>query len=221
MQGRDVAHRDWGDATVPHAAPDAVFDFPRVCRHGFQLKFGVRLPVRREGSSDGRLRAVYTRIQAASPPPSRDGLDWEFGIRVNDDTENGQPLRTADGDDSWKRHGVFYLEDAPSLDQPAPDTIVLDRWLAVPAVQAIPTTVAFTDKVDQRGFLSGSYPQPLVRDGRVTPVPVDFYGEYELRWSEPLQAGTWVAISFDRFWPPERRSAEYIAQVGDCKPPHE
>jgi hypothetical protein len=88
-------------------------------------------------------------------------------------------------------------------------------------VQAVPTTLAFTDEIDQRGFLSGSYPQPPVEAGRVTRVPVDFYGEYELRWSGTLPAGTWVAISFDRFWPPERSSAEYITQVEDCDHPND
>lgn len=206
-----------GDATVPHASPDAVFDFQRVCRDGLQFKFGVRPPRQRQGASGRRLRAVHTRVQAASPPPDRGGgLDWDFGIRIHDGTENGLPLRAALGD-RWRRRGVFYLEDAPALSQPRPDTIVLDRWLAVPAVQAVPTTLAFTSNIDQRGFLSGSYPQPPVEDGRVTHVQVDFYGEYDLCWSKPLAAGTWVAISFDRFFPPERRSAEYIAQVQeDC-----
>jgi len=204
---------------VPHASPDAVFDFLRVCRDGVRLKFGIRPPLQRQDASGRPLRAVYTRIQAASPPPDRDGLDWEFGIRVNNGTENGRPLRPAAGDDRWRRRGVFHLEDAPALGQPPPDTIVLDRWLAVPAVQAVPTTLAFTSEIDQRGFLSGSYPQPRVEEGRVTHVPVDFYGEYNLRWSKRLPPGTWVAISFDRFWPPERRSAEYIAQIEDCDHP--
>jgi hypothetical protein len=208
-----------GDATVPHASPDAVFDFLRVCGHGVQLQFGVRPPLQRRDSAGRRLRAVYIRIQAASPPPGRDGLDWDFGIRVNNGTEDGQALPEAG--DRWRRRGVFFLEDVPSLDQPSPGSIVLDRWLAVPAVQVNPTTLTFTNKIDQRGFLSGSYPQPLVEDGRVNRVPVDFYGEYALAWSRELAPDTWVAISFDRFCPPERRSAEYLASVGDCDPPHD
>jgi hypothetical protein len=169
---------------MPQAGSDAVFDFPRVCRHGFRLRFGVRPPGGSRGAPGQRLRAFYTRIQAASPPPARDGLDWRFGIRVNNGTENGQPLGATDDDHSWKLHGVFHVDDIPSLDQPDPGTIVLDRWLAVPAAQASPTTFAFTNDVDQVG--------------------------------RELPVNSWVAISFDRFYPPERNSVEFLAPVGAC-----
>ena len=200
---------------MPIAGADAVWDALQVCRNGIQLKFGVRVPTHPQGSPEKQLRAIYRRIQAASPPPTRDGRPWEYGIRVKDDTEDGQPLRVADGDDSWKREGVFHLEGIPSLDQPTPNTIVLDRWMAVPAVQAHPTTFAFTNEVDQRGFLSVFYPQPHIGDDGVTPVGVAYFEQYTLHWARQLPPGAWVAISFDRFWPPERDSADYIAQVED------
>lgn len=157
----------------------------------------------------GRSRPTLDR------PCTRDGGPWELGIRVKDGTEDGQPLRVADGDDSWKRRGVFHLEGIASLDQPTPNTIVLDRWMAVPAVQAHPTTFTFTNQVDQRGFLSVSYPQPHIGDDGVTPVGVAYFEQYTLHWARHLPPGAWVAISFDRFWPPERDSADYIAQVED------
>ena len=204
-----------GDATMPHAGQDAVFDFLQVCRNGIRLKFGVRVPTHPQGPPEKRLRAIYRRIQAAAPPPTRDGRPWELGIRVKDGTEDGQPLRVADGDDSWKRRGVFHLEGIPSLDQPTPNTIVLDRWLAVPAVEAHPTTFAFTNEVDQRGFLSVSYPQPPIGDAGVTQVGVAYFEQYTFDWTRELSPGAWVAISFERFWPPERDSADYIAQVED------
>jgi hypothetical protein len=200
---------------VPHAAPDAVFDVLRVCRNGIRLRFGVRPPTLPQGLPEKRLRAIYRRIQAACPPPTRDGRSWEYGIRVKDGTENGQPLRVTDGDDSWKRQGVFYLEGISSLDQPAPGTIVLDHWLTLPAVQASPTTFIFTNEVDQRGLLSASYPQPLIGEEGVTRVGVAYFGECTFYWSRELPPHAWVAISFDRFWPPERHSADYIAQLED------
>ncbi len=163
---------------MPIAGADAVWDALQVCRNGIQLKFGVRVPTHPQGSPEKQLRAIYRRIQAASPPPTRDGRPWEYGIRVKDDTEDGQPLRVADGDDSWKR-------------------------------------VAFTNEVDQRGFLSVSYPQPHIGDDGVTPVGVAYFEQYTLHWARQLPPGAWVAISFDRFWPPERDSADYIAQVED------
>jgi hypothetical protein len=200
---------------MSHAGSDAVFDFLQVCRNGIRLKFGLRVPTLPQGDSQKPLHAIYRRIQAASPPSTRDGHPWEFGIRVYDGTKDGQPLRVADGDDSWKRRGVFHLEGIPSLGQPTPNTIVLDRWLAVPAARAQPTTFAFTNEVDQRGFLSVSYPQPPIGDDGVTPVSVAYFEQYTLDWTRELSPGAWVAISFDRFWPPERDSADYIAQVED------
>jgi hypothetical protein len=200
---------------MPHAGADAVFDLLQVCRNGIRLKFGVRVTTLPQGVSQKPLRAIYRRIQAASPPSTRDGHPWEFGIRVNDGTKDGQPLRVADGDDSWKRRGVFHLEGIPSLDQPTANTIVLDRWLVVPAAQAHPTTFAFTNEVDQRGFLSVSYPQPPIGDDGVTPVSVAYFEQYTIDWTRELSPGAWVAISFDRFWPPERDSADYLAQVED------
>lgn len=204
-----------GVVVMPHASSDALIDVLRIGRNGIRLKFGVRVATLPQGGSQKPLHAIYRRIQAASPPPTRDGRPWEVGIRVKGGTEDGQPLRVAGGDDSWRRHGVFHLEGIPSLDQPTPDTIVLDRWLAVPGVQAHPTTFAFTNEVDQRGFLSVSYPQPPVGDAGVTQVGVAYFEQYSLHWTGELSPGAWVAISFDRFWPPERYSADYIAQVED------
>ena len=205
---------------MPHAVSDAVFDFLRVCSHGAWLKFGVRVPASAQDASPNRSHALYVRIQVASPPPSRvDKLPWEFGIRVNDGTEEGQPLQVAAGDDRWKRVGVFQVKGVPSLDQPAPDDVVLDRWLTVPGH---PTTLEFNGNVDHLGFISASYPQPELDERGVAQVPVGYYGEYHIQWPDPLPPSSWLAISFDRFWPPERESVEYIAQVQEeCEPPHD
>jgi hypothetical protein len=205
-------------ATMPQAGSEAIFDFLQICRHGVKFTFGVR-PNPQAPPGNRLLPAIYRRIQAASPPPDRaDKRPWEFGILVHNDTENGQPFRSEDGDENWKRRGVFFVEDIASLDQPDPDAIVLDRWLAVPAR---PSTWPFTRDIDQRGFRSASYPQPEIGDEGVTQVPVDYSAEYDLPWSKPLPPDSrWVAFSFDRFWPPERESVEYIAQVWeDCDHP--
>lgn len=204
---------------MPHAGGDAIFDFRRICRHGVHFVLGVVPPTDPQAARGNRLPAIYRRIQAASPPPRRaDQRPWEFGIRVHDDTEDGQPFRPGNGDDSWKRRGMFFVEDIASLDQPEPGTIVLDRWLPVPAR---PVTWPFTRDIDQRGFRSASYPQPQIPDEGVTQVPVEYSAEYDLPWSRRLPPDSrWVAFSFDRFWPPERESVEYIAQVReDCDHP--
>jgi hypothetical protein len=207
---------------MPQAGSDAVFHFLRVCAHDVLFIFGVRPPPASQGARPERLRALYTRIQVASPPPGRvDNLPWEFGIRVNDAVEEeGRPLNPAAADASWKQQGVFQVKGIPSLDQPDPGDILVDQWLTVRAAKDDPTTVRFTKELDPRGFLSAWYPQPELNEHGEAQVEVDYYGEYQIPWPRALPVNSWLAISFDRFWPPERESVEYIAQVGECDPPH-
>jgi hypothetical protein len=208
---------------MPQAGSDAVFDFLRVCPHDVLFILAVRPPALSQDARPQRLRALYTRIQVALPPPHRVGaLPWEFGIRIHDaHEEEGRPLDPAAADAAWKQQGVFQVRGIPSLDQPDPGDILVDTWLTVPAAKDEPTTVTFTRDVDPHGFLSAWYPQPELDEGGTRRVEVDYYGEYHIRWPKPLPLDSWLAISFDRFWPPERESVEYIAQVGECDPPHD
>ena len=118
---------------MSHAVSDAVMDL-RVCPDSLHFRLGVqfRIPDQAPPSLESLLPARYLRIQVASPPPRRiDGSRWQDGLRVRDGTKNG---REFDADDpTWKKSGVFPLEGISPLDQPPPDTLVLDRWLAVPA----------------------------------------------------------------------------------------
>jgi hypothetical protein len=213
-EGAERARIDKGEAAMSHAGGDAIFDFLQICRHGVKLIFGVTPPTSPQASPGSRLPAIYRRIQAATPPPRRaDGTAWQDGILDRD----GQVFQPSGGGDSWRNEGVRFVEDIASLGQPAPRTIVLDRWLRVPAD---PVRRPFTDEVDPLGFLSASYPQPVVGAGGVTHVQVDYNKDFDLPWSRDLKPGSWVAISFDRFWPPERESVEYIGQVQkDCDHP--
>lgn len=197
---------------MPQAGGDAIFDFLQICHHRVKLILGVVPPPIDPQAARGRhLPAIYRRIQAATPPPKRvDKRPWEFGIRIDDNTKNGRPFQPEDDDDSWKDRGVLFIEDIASLDQPEPGTIVLDRWLIVPAR---PISWPFTKAIDQRGFRSASYPQPRIGKEGVTRVPLDYFGEYDLEWSGRVEPGDWVAFSFDRFWPPERESVEFIGQI--------
>jgi hypothetical protein len=123
-------------------------------------------------------------------------------------------LQVAVGDDSWANTACSGQGNS-SLDQPAPGDIVLDRWLTVPGHR---TTLEFNGNVDHLGFLSASYPQPKLNERGVAQVPVDYYRQDDIPWLRDLPVNSWVAISFDRFWPPERESVEYIAQIGNCDP---
>jgi hypothetical protein len=199
---------------------DAAIDVLRVCRDGIRFRFALELHVPRfhpEGPPGKALPTRYQWIQAASPPPTRDGAPWEDGIRINDGTREDRAFRPTDpgGDDAWRQYGVFCEEGAPSLDRPKPDTIVLHQRLAVPFEWA--RKIPFHQKgVRLKGFLSVPYPLELpdddVVDG-VVYVGVNYFGEYTLAWTRPLKQGAWVAISFDDFHPPERGSADYIVQV--------
>ncbi|HWD44061.1 MAG TPA: hypothetical protein VHM23_10210 [Actinomycetota bacterium] len=203
---------------MPQAGPDAIFDFLQICHHRVKFILGVLPPLADPQAAPGRrLPAIYRRIQAATPPPDRaDKTPWEFGIRLDDNTEDGQPFQSSDDDDSWKDRGVFFVKDIASLDQPKPPSaIVLDSWLAVPAR---PISWPFTNDIDRHGFRSAHYPQPRIGKEGVTRVSLDYFGMYDLPWSRHLPDDSqWVAFSFDRFWPPERDSPEYIGQVQtDC-----
>jgi hypothetical protein len=201
---------------MSQAGSNAIFDFQQICRHGVKLVFGVIAPTNPQASAGSRLPAIYVRIQAASPPPRRaDGSEWTSGM-LND----LQALQPSSPSADWKNPGVRFAEDIASLGQPPPDTIKLDQWLTVPA-NAVKRR--FTGAPDPLGFLSAPYPQPVVGAGGATDVQVDYNIATELLpWSNPPDPGNWVAFSFDRFWPPERESVEFIGRVQercDCDGP--
>lgn len=212
---------------MSHPSSDAVMDPVRACRHSLQFRLGVqfRLPDRAPPSLESLLPARYLRIQVASPPPRRiDGSRWQDGLRVHDDTENGREFDASDP--TWKQSGVFPLEGIAPLDQPPPETLVLDQWLAV---RAVPPTAALTNTFTLMAsslpsvgttnhFLSVPYPAPVVDGKQLEVAGVTYYCQEVL----PLTRGAkdWIAVSFDRFWPPERASADYIIAVEACPEPN-
>jgi hypothetical protein len=210
---------------MSHAVSDAVIDQVRACPDSIRFRLGLQF------YSPGRvpplerlLPARYLRIQAASPPPGRiDDSGWQDGLRVYDGTENGREFDASDP--TWKQSGVFPLEGISPLDQPPPDTLVLDRWLAVPAVPPTAAlTTTFTLTPPKRGsvgttnhFISVDYPMP-VGDGEGPKVAgVAYYCEAVLRFTR--KAEDWIALSFSRFYPHERQSADYIIAVEACPEP--
>jgi hypothetical protein len=192
---------------MSQAGSNAIFDFLQICRHGVKLVFGVIPPTNPQASGGSRPSAIYRRLQAASPPPRRtDGSEWTSGM-LND----AQALEPSSPSADWKNPGVRFAEDIASLGQPPPDTIKLDQWLTVPVD---PVKQRFTNAPDPLGFISAPYPQPVLGAGGVTDVQVDYHIATKLLpWSNPPKPGSWVAFSFDRFWPPERESVEFIGRV--------
>ena len=122
-----------------------------------------------------------------------------------------QALAPSSPSGDWENPGISFAEDIASLGQPPPDTIKLDQWLTVPAG---PAERQLTGEPERLGFISAPYPQPVPGAGGVADVQVDYNVETELLpWSNPPEPGDWVAFSFDRFWPPERESVEFIGRV--------
>jgi hypothetical protein len=206
---------------------DAVLEPVRVCRHKLAFRLGVefRIANRTPPPPESLLDARYFRLQVASPPPGRvDGSDWWCGLRVIDGTGNGREFTKADS--SWRDTGVFPLGGISSLGQPQPDTLVLDRWLAVPAVRpsTAPATTFILTAPDEPSigptnyFLSAPYPPPAIAGKRLSLAGVNYYGEWDL----PLTGAVteWIAISLDVFSPPDRFSVDYIVAV-EQSCPHE
>jgi hypothetical protein len=214
---------------MSHASSDGVMQPVRACRHLIQFRFGLefRVPRRARASSRAPLPARYVRIQAAWPPPRRiDRSDWQDGLVL----EGGRPFEAADK--AWRNSGVLPVEGIAPLDQPPPASVVLDRWLRVPMVPpAAAATETFTLTLPGRKgsrektnhFLSVPYPPPEV-DGRMLAVAGVTYSCREAPfWTRILNdqdhkdaEQDYVAVSFDRFWPPERASADYIVVIEDC-----
>jgi hypothetical protein len=200
---------------MSQAGSNAIFDFLQICRHGVKLVFGIIPPTNPQAPAGSRPPAVYVRIQAASPPPRRaDGSEWTYGM-LND----GLALPPSPPPGGWEKPAERFADDIASLGQPPPDTIKLDQWLTVPAD---PGKRMFTDEPAPLGFLSARYPQPVLGADGVAYVEVEYNiaTDEPLPWSnpsDPPKPGSWVVFSFDRFWPPERESVEFIGQVqADC-----
>jgi hypothetical protein len=194
---------------------DAVLDVRQVCRHGIHFRYGAQLDL----PAYNRLRPVvgdeqswpnlYRLIQAASPPPNRPDKPWrdrpwEDGLLV----DNKEPFDP--NGDNWTPEQVSARPGIPSLGLPKPYTIVLNKWLTLPAAPDRPFPMPLMEG-PQIGFPSVRYLQ-LEGDE----VGVNYLGDYTCDWDRPLVAGNWVAISFDRFWPQERDSVDYIVQIVEC-----
>jgi hypothetical protein len=188
---------------------DAAFELVGVCVHSLRFAFGAPLNYPHAPARLAKKNpppALFRRLQAASPPPDRDGEPWHTGM-----TLAGEPF---DPDRPTDRLAeVKCDEGAASLDLPDPEKIVLDRWFSVPRRQE---TMALPGPDHGRYLLSIHYwapPIPPLQD-RAEEL-VEYYGEYRMDWDRP-PVSAWVAVSFDAFWPPERDSADLIIPIREC-----
>jgi hypothetical protein len=193
---------------MPLATSDAAFEILAVGRDGIRFRLGIFESggPTQDGGTEPAERHVW--IQAASPPPTRDGFPWYDGLLLKDDSaEKPRPFEPVahDTEDAWRHHGITWQEDNAPLDPPSPHTLVLDQGIRLPRVHG--ETMSFAESSDPLAFVSTRYPQP--DRGR---VPVRYLGEFELIWKRPLAPGSYVAISTERF-EFGRISADLITQV--------
>lgn len=193
---------------------DGVLDFVTVGHDHLTFRLGLQWhePLRPALPPDSLLPARYVRLQVASPPPRRvDGTRWDDGLVVAGGGRFDRAEPPADG-------RVDPLHGVAPLRQPDPGTIVLDRWLAVPAVpptRALTRTFAMgaaDPDIGPLSFLSVPYPEWSIDGRRLDVAGVDYYCEGRIDWDRRVDGG-WIAVSLDRFFPPERASADYIVQV--------
>jgi hypothetical protein len=188
------------------AISDAALEILGVCRHSLRFAFGTPVGYPYAAAlfpRDNPPTAVFRRVQVAWPPPDRDEEPWQTGLRTPNgpfDPDN-PPAQLRD---------VWAQEGATALDQPKSDSIVLDWWFSVPRIRQ---TMTFPGADQDFTILSVPYWK-----GPET-AQVDYFTTRRLDFTKQLdetQHGSWIAISFDAFWPPERDSADVIARLGEC-----
>ena len=187
---------------------DAAFELLGACVHSLRFALGAPLdypyaPARL--AEDNPPPAMFRRLQAASPPPGRDGAAWHTGM-----TLDGKPFQPGAWSDRLAE--VRHDEGVASLDVAEPETVLVDQWITVPRQRR---TMAFPGADQGRYLVSIGYWSPVPASGEQVEKEVRYYGEYRVDWTRP-PAADWVAVSFDAFWPPERDSADLLIPLGDC-----
>ena len=212
---------------MSRSSRDAAIDLISVCRDGIRFGIGtqLRLP-RNDGeeppappAEEPQGRPGRCRIVAASPPPTRAGQPWEFGVlagRQNVSAPFDPTSVRVQTREAW-RQGVDWVRPIPDLDEPPDEAVVLaeDFDLTFDPTREM----TFSEEPERLGFLSVPYKQPFDFRPPFHDVGVNFYGEFTRRWRRPLEPGTWVAMSLEDFAPPGRESADYLVQIQDCDLP--
>ncbi|MBM2615612.1 hypothetical protein JIG36_08545 [Actinoplanes sp. LDG1-06] len=191
---------------------DAAFELVGACVHSLRFAFGAPLeypyaPLLADGS--GQPPAIFRRLQAVSPPPSRDGEPWYTGM-----TLAGEPFLPDIVTGADRLAAVQHVDGIPSLDVADPETVVLDEWITVDRCEK-PRPMAFPGPDRGSFLLSIGYWSPIPEGEKSAEKMVRYYGEYRLNWAR-VPEGRWVAVSLDAFWPPERDSGDVIIPLGEC-----
>ncbi|BBH69203.1 hypothetical protein ACTI_58880 [Actinoplanes sp. OR16] len=181
---------------------DAVFELHGACVHS--LRFSFAAPVDypyapAEVAADDPPPALFRRIQAVSPPPTRGGAPWQTGMTL--DGRQFDPRGPLD-----RLADVTTDEGSAGLDVPDPETAILDWMFDVPRD---PHTMAIPGADEGRYLLSVPYWNPR------TDQTADYFATHRIDWATPPQ-DDWVAVSFDGFYPKDRDSADILIPLGAC-----
>jgi hypothetical protein len=107
---------------------------------------------------------------------------------------------------------VKHEEGIGGLDAPEPDTVVLDWYFDIPRS---PRSVDFPGDDEGRYLLSIPYWNPATESGEPVTKHVDYSATHRIDWAKTPQS-PWVAVSFDKFYPAERDSADILIPLGAC-----
>ncbi|GAA2875632.1 hypothetical protein Acy02nite_76430 [Actinoplanes cyaneus] len=187
---------------------DAFFELEGACVHSIRFIFAAQVDYPYAAArlaDDNPPESLFRRVQAASAPPARSGKPWQTGL-----TLNGAAFDPSAPLDHY--NDVNFVTGIDNLDAPSPETIVLDHWFEIPRA---PRTVAWSWDEPRRYLLSFPYWQPISGPGDTASQNVDYSAVLRLNWTKP-PASSWVAVSFDAFWPSERDSAEVLIPLHAC-----
>jgi hypothetical protein len=197
---------------VGQGTNDGVLEIWAAGRDHLTIRLGVQ--VRDPRRQVKLLPARYVRLQVASPPPRRvDGTTWVEGLVTNTGDRFDPDSPPADRE-------VFPLGGIAPLGQPNPGTIVLDRWFTVPASPRSAPIFTLGPAGPVGGplsFQSVPYPDPRIDGATLLEAEVDYlYEKKRVDFDREVNVaddGVWVAVSTERFFPPERASADSIVRL--------
>src|SRR5689334_12039278 len=155
---------------------DAAFELHGACKHSLRFSFAAPLDypyAPAELAKDNPPPALFRRMQAASPPPTRQGAPWATGLTVD-----GRPF-DPDGE-LGRLDKVQHPEGAVNLDSPAPETVVLDWTFEVPRDQH---TVTMPGDDEGTFLLSVPYWNPAEAGGGSVTKTVDYYATHRVAWN--------------------------------------
>ena len=205
--------RDHRNAEEAQGENDVILEIVRATIEHLTIRLGAQTRDPRQPPPDGGLLpARFVRIQVASPPPRRiDGTTWAEGFVVG----NGALF---DPDNPPMDGQIFAVDGIAPLDQPDPNTIVVDQWLTLYAVTDIgASTQIFTLGPANPEIATWSFATVANREQRIDGTllrerGVHYYCESSIHFDRAVD-GDWVAVSINRFFPPEREYADVIVRI--------